>query len=380
MAVAPWGGSEELWSQAALRLRGEGHQVAASVPWWPRLSPKMTAMTERGVELNALKSPAQLSLTVRAWRIIQRRLGQAPREFAWLRRQKPDLVIICQGGNSDGLAWMNFCRGAGLPYVSIVQCNHEQWWLPDDAGSEMASSYRAARNVYCVSRHNLESLERQIGESLPNAGLVWNPINVPADQPPAWPPENGLWKLACVARLDPAAKGQDLLLQVLAQPEWWERPVEVNFYGAGSCAQGLKKLADHLQVKNVHFCGHVAEVRKIWEENHLLILPSRYEGLPLALVEAMWCGRPALVTDVGGNGEVCVDGETGFVAAAPTLKLVGETLERAWNEREQWRVMGQAARARAEKLVPKDPAGDFCGKLTGKAEPQGRKSDDRATQ
>jgi hypothetical protein len=39
MSGYPWGGSEELWSQAALRLRDQGHDVAASVPWWPRLSP-----------------------------------------------------------------------------------------------------------------------------------------------------------------------------------------------------------------------------------------------------------------------------------------------------------------------------------------------------
>ena len=37
--------------------------------------------------------------------------------------------------------------------------------------------------------------------------------------------------------------------------------------------------------------------------NHLLVLPSRAEGTPIALVEAMICARPAVVTDVGGNVE-----------------------------------------------------------------------------
>jgi glycosyltransferase involved in cell wall biosynthesis len=129
------------------------------------------------------------------------------------------------------------------------------------------------------------------------------------------------------------------------------------------CERNLRKLASSLQLKNVRFRGHVANVQAIWEENHLLVLPSRFEGLPLALVEAMWCARPATVTDVGGNAEMCVDGETGFVATAPAVGLMEQTLERAWNRRHEWESMGKAARARAEQFIPKDPIGNFCRQL-----------------
>lgn len=95
----------------------------------------------------------------------------------------------------------------------------------------------------------------------------------------------------------------------------------------------------------------------------MLVLPSRYEGLPLALVESMWCGRPTVVTDVAGNTEVCVDNETGFVAPAPTVPLLAATLERAWERREDWQSMGRAARARAESIIPKDPITLFADKL-----------------
>jgi glycosyltransferase involved in cell wall biosynthesis len=258
---------------------------------------------------------------------------------------------------------MKLCREAGLPFVAIVHCNFESWWPSDERGGEALTAYRAALKIFCVSRRNLELLECQLGESLPHAEVVWNPFNVPADEPPGWPEENGIWKLASVARLEPGAKGQDLLLQMLAHPRWRERPVEMNFYGEGICRQSLQRLAVHFQLKNVRFHGHAPDVKKIWEENHVLVMPSRFEGLPLALVEAMWCGRPAVVTDVGGNAELCLDGETGFVAAAPTVPLFEEALERAWNQRHAWQVMGRAARARAEKLIPKDPVGRFCQQL-----------------
>jgi glycosyltransferase involved in cell wall biosynthesis len=361
MGGYPWGGSEELWSRTAIRLAEEGHQVVASVTYWPTPSPKVLALKNHGVDIQ-MRGPAPApTLASRIGRRLSRKtVSQEQKDLAWLRDQKPDLVVVSQGSNKCGLSWMKRCREAGLPFVSIVQCNDETWWPSDIVSSEMLEVYRAARKVFCVSRHNLRLLEDQIGESLPHAEVVWNPFNVPAEEPPLWPKENRIWKLACVARLEPAAKGQDLLFHVLSHPQWRERPVEANLYGQGPWEQNLKRLAAYLELKNVRFHEHKLDVKQIWETNHLLVLPSRCEGLPLTLVEAMWCARPAVVTDVGGNTEVCVDGETGFVAAAPTVPLLEEAMERAWNRRADWPSIGQAARAHAKKLIPNDPVGDFC--------------------
>ena len=150
---------------------------------------------------------------------------------------------------------------------------------------------------------------------------------------------------------------------MLARPEWRERRVEVNLYGTGSHELTLRRMTEMLQVQNVHLRGHVSDVRGIWKENHILVLPSRYEGLPLVLVEAMWCGRPAVVTDVGGNAELCRDRQTGFVAQSATLASFAEAMERAWEARSDWRLMGKAARDRVESLVPRDPIAVFCARL-----------------
>jgi len=365
MAAYPWGGSEELWSQAATRLAGSGHQVVASVTHWPTLSPKVTALKDHGIDLQPRMPAPAPTLALRIWRRLARTKGVTPeqRDRAWLLRQKPDLVVISQGYILDGLAWMKLCLEAGLPFIPIVQCNDQHWWPSDERCREAIPGYRGARQIFCVSQHNLKLLEYQLGELLPQAEVVWNPFNVPAADPPAWPPETGVWKLACVGRIEPLSKGQDLLLEVLARPQWRERPVEVNLYGTGPWEEGMRRLATYLQLEKVHFRGHVTDINQVWADNHLLVLPSRYEGLPLALVEAMWCGRPAVVTDVGGNAEMCVEGETGFIAAAPTAKLLEETMERAWNQRARWPALGRAARVRTEKLVPNDPVGDFIEKL-----------------
>jgi len=359
MHGSPWGGSEELWSQAASLLKRAGHDVHAFVVYWPRLSDKVTALTKQGIRLET-HSSSRAEPARRIWNKISLKNR---RSFASLKRFNPDLVIISQGYNAGGFEWAKCCRDASVPYVMIVQCNSEHWWFENPFFADAVASYVGANKVFCVSRSNLDLLCLQLGKRLVNGDVVFNPYNVSVEPPPAWPDEGGGWRFACVARMDPASKGQDLLLQVLARAEWRDRPVELNFFGAGPFDMELRRIAEMLKLENVHFRGHVANIREIWQGNHLLILPSRYEGLPLALVEAMWCGRPAVVTNVGGNAELCLDGATGFVAPAPTLSSFSDTMERAWRQREEWRRFGEAGRVRVEEQISKEPIELFCEQL-----------------
>jgi hypothetical protein len=76
MSDYPWGGSEELWSQAALRLHGQGHDVAASVPWWPeeRLSRKLDLLKGQDNPVVFSGTPASLSHRLKspAWRFVRK--------------------------------------------------------------------------------------------------------------------------------------------------------------------------------------------------------------------------------------------------------------------------------------------------------------------
>ncbi|MGD0458132.1 MAG: glycosyltransferase family 4 protein [Terriglobia bacterium] len=354
----PWGGSEELWSQAATQLKRAGHDVQASVVYWPRMSDKVTVLAQHGIRFGTFPSYH----AGRARHLWDQFTLRYRRSYRRLKRFNPDLVVISQGDNSGGFDWARICRQASIAYVMVVQCNSELLWFRKEF-AEAVASYTAARRIFCVSRRNLDLLRLQVGEPLLNGEVVYNPYNVSAERAPVWPDESGGWRLACVARMDLAAKGQDLLLQTLARWEWRDRPIELNLFGAGPGELVLRRLCGKLQLNNVYFRGHVNDIRAVWEQNHLLVLPSRYEGLPLALVEAMWCGRPAVVTDVGGNAELCIDGETGFVAPAATVSSFNHALQRAWERRKEWAQMGQAARVRVERQVPKDPIGQFCERL-----------------
>jgi len=169
--------------------------------------------------------------------------------------------------------------------------------------------------------------------------------------------------MACVARLDAFAKGLDLLFECLRSPVWRDRDLTVHLYGSGPHREALAELKRRWQLDQVRFEGETPDIEGVWRDHHLLVLPSRQEGLPLALVEAALCARPAVVTDVAGNAEVVDDPLTGFIAKAPTVACLGEALERAWQRRADWHALGQAAADRIRRIVPADPGLDFAREI-----------------
>ncbi len=107
--------------------------------------------------------------------------------------------------------------------------------------------------------------------------------------------------------------------------------------------------------EQVSFEGYVRDVRQIWSESHLMILPSRGEGTPLAILEAMMCGRPVVTTDAGGNLEVLEDEVTGWIADAPTSRSFGIAMEKVWINRNKWGKMGLSAHEKALQLSGTKP-------------------------
>jgi glycosyltransferase involved in cell wall biosynthesis len=125
----------------------------------------------------------------------------------------------------------------------------------------------------------------------------------------------------------------------------------------------LRDLARHLALKKVDFPGFVSDVESIWKTHHALVLPSRTEGLPLALIEAMMCGRFGIVTNEGGTSEVVDEGRTGFIANAAKVDELDHAMERAWAMRAEWESIGKAAGRAVRTMVPLDPLASFTAKL-----------------
>ncbi len=365
-----WGGSEELWAGAARALAAAGHEVRALKVRLDDQHPRVLELLGAGCMVSNLSAlPGVAKRLVNRLRPHARQYSSLHLEQALvaenLRRFRPHLTVISQGSNFDGMHFAEVCLRDGHPYVLVVQKAVEFFFPWGDNRAVFREHYRAARHCFFVSRHNLTCTQDQLAMALPHSSVVANPFNVPAGPPLPYPEPavDAPWELACVARLFLLDKGQDVLLRVLAQARWRARPVRVTFYGSGMDQSAVVEMAAWLGLTNVAFAGHVGDVAGIWARHHALVLPSRSEGLPLALVEAMLCGRLAIATAAGGITELLEDNRSGFVADAPTVAALGEALERAWNRRADWAAMGIEAAHRVRTVVPADPVAEFTTQL-----------------
>ena len=361
-----WGGSEELWSRAAVNLIAEGFNVSASVVKEPQPHKRVLDLIRRGIDVRFC--PKQYSRLERVWRRARSKplftlVGETERMIA---TRSPSLIVLSDGGPFLDPGLLEMCIEKCVPFVTIGHANWEGMWPGDEDAARYRATLGKALRCYFVSKANMQLAEKQLGVELPNAEVVWNPFNVNYNTAPIWPRFAGgdQLLLACVARLDPRAKGQDLLFEALAGPKWAARNWRLALYGEGPMRDGLERLAQRLGLpsEKVVFAGH-REVEEIWRSNHVLVMPSRFEGLPLAMVEAMLCARPVVATNVAGHMEILQDEVTGFIADAPTSPSVALALERMWINRSRLEDMGKAGAKRIRSLVPADPAKVFAEKL-----------------
>jgi glycosyltransferase involved in cell wall biosynthesis len=362
---ANWGGSELLWSLAAAKLARGGMEVRVSVRDCGGPTLEIEGLRAAGCRIYYRRNPSLLSRLGRKFLPLPNYL----REHVRIAGDGVDLVVVSQGGNTDGLPWMELLRSVGYRYALIAQCAAEAWWPDDHIAEKLAAGYENAVGAYFVSQGNLDLSRRQFVTPLQHARVVRNPFNVKYDARPPWPAgENDELLLACVGRLDVLAKGQDLLLGVLSLPHWRERKVRVSLFGSGVNERMLRRMTEQLKLTSVKFMGFANDVEEIWSKHHALVLASRYEGMPLALVEAMLCGRAGIVTDVAGHKELVRDGVNGFLAKAPTAEFLDEAMNRAWEARVQLREMGNIAASDVRKWVSGDPSEDFARELISLAE------------
>jgi glycosyltransferase involved in cell wall biosynthesis len=362
MVGSPWGGSEELWTRTAVLLTQQGVSVAASIHGWPQLDRRITQLPRLGVDVQL--RPYKPSLISYARRYMS---GESQIAFdirCSFGNASPDLVVISNGTVFSPIELVEMCIDRRWPFATIAHSNFPVW-PSDEMAARLRKALPLARRCFFVSEANLALAERQLGFNFNNAEIVRNPVVIEIDSPIPWPPHTSEYELrmACVGNLYPTEKGQDILLDVLAKPCWTERNWRLTFYGNGPNRNVLERLVRRLKLGDrVSFGGYVAP-ETIWNENHILVMPSRYEGMPLAVVEAMFCGRPVVATNVGGNSEVIKDGITGFLAEAAAVETFGSTLERMWGQRDRLEEIGKLAAASIRRFIPNDPVGIFAEKL-----------------
>ena len=143
-----------------------------------------------------------------------------------------------------------------------------------------------------------------------------------------------------VGRLVPI-KDHTTLLRAMARLDGTHLAV----IGDGELRPVLAKLARQLGVdKRVHFLGWCRDVAAAVSDLDVVVLTSRNEGTPVALIEALACARPVVATDVGGVRFVVQDGVSGYVVPPGDHEAIAAALARILAARPLQQAMGGAGR------------------------------------
>jgi glycosyltransferase involved in cell wall biosynthesis len=234
------------------------------------------------------------------------------RFILWLRRQKPDVVHA----HLPHAAWLARWSHLFAPGPVVIDTLHSS----STGGVGRHLGYRLSRGlpdqVTAVSHSVAEShlaigmVRREAMTVLPNGVDVskWRPDEkVRAEvRRELGLTDEFLW--IAVGRLDKVKEYPTLLKAMAAVPA----PARLVIAGRGPLLHGLARLSSQLGLSDrVKFLGFDNGVRRWLQAADGFVLASRWEGLPVALLEAAACSLPSVATDVPGSREVVLDGETG---------------------------------------------------------------------
>lgn len=106
-----------------------------------------------------------------------------------------------------------------------------------------------------------------------------------------------------------------------------------------------KGVADH-----VHFLGERSDIADLMATSDLYLNTSRYEGMPVALLEAMACGLPIVATHVAGNTELVTDGENGLLRPLDDADALADAIMHLLENGEIYQQCSEAAIARSKSF------------------------------
>ena len=157
--------------------------------------------------------------------------------------------------------------------------------------------------------------------------------------------------IICVTRLD-YAKGVDVLLhawgRILREPSEWCAHLKprLRLVGEGVYRAQLERIVSGLGIQDsVEFLGLRTDVVDLLQQSWGFVMPSRWEGMPNALLEAMACGLPCVATRVSGSEDIISDGVNGLLVAPEQPAEMAQALRRIIEDTELAQQLGQVGRA-----------------------------------
>ncbi len=322
------GGAEMVVAQLCREQRAQGHNVA--VFSYARLGSLGETLRGEGFHIH-VSGPAHPLVTI--WR------------YALLFRQRRPDVVHCHNPGPT----IHAALGARLAGArSIVSTRHSLVEKPYDMATERKFNLFAAfcdrivgvcevtcGNLRGVPRANARKIVRIYNGAAPVNESPSAEVSAPADEPSSADPSKDSsadpskegFVLVFLGRLEPV-KNLGMMVRALALALPSMPSLRLWIVGEGSSRAALEELVEELELTGaVHFWGLQMDPGRFLRAADAFIMSSDSEGLPMSLLQAMSVGLPAIVTDVGGMGEIVRLGKNGLLipvkdVAAMTAAMV----------------------------------------------------------
>jgi glycosyltransferase involved in cell wall biosynthesis len=152
-----------------------------------------------------------------------------------------------------------------------------------------------------------------------------------------------------IARLA-SQKAPEVFVRAFARVHQVRPEVRALVVGDGEQRGEMEALARHLQISDaIQFLGHRSDVPELLCAMDMVVLTSRYEGLPYCLLEAMACALPVVATRAPGTVDVVEDGVTGLLAPVDAPDSIAAAILSLLAAPERARALGEAGRRRVEE-------------------------------
>ena len=140
-------------------------------------------------------------------------------------------------------------------------------------------------------------------------------------------------------------KNHKLLIDAFAGVYRDHPDYSIDIYGEGSMRDELQAYIDEKGLRNlVHLCGKVDNVPERIQDAYMFVLPSDYEGLSNALLEAMGIGLPCITTNCAGSDDAIQDGENGLIVPIQDRVAMEKAIRKLIEDHERAEIMGKKAR------------------------------------
>ncbi|MBA3585933.1 MAG: glycosyltransferase [Gemmatimonadetes bacterium] len=220
---------------------------------------------------------------------------------------------------------------ADLNHRAARACVDRYIAVSEEVARRMRARFRVPASKLQVVRNGID-LDRYCRAADPRLRLL-----LARDEPRA--------VVLTVARLDPQKGHEYLLAAAAAIPQ-----AVFVFAGEGEERPRLERMARALGVADrVRFLGHRSDIPDLLAVCDVFVLPSLYEGLPLAVLEAMAAAKPVVATAVGGTDEAVTNGKSGLLVPPAEPSALADAIRTVLGDPTVARRLGEAGQARARR-------------------------------